>query len=134
MALMSFREANYVKRVGVRPGHDGTQVYGEGGVGSGGTIDIYTVGVGVTLHITVLTLSSALAADAAVSSNIRIVTNLGVFVANIIVHYFEKAGQQTNVLFPTFPIEVPATYMVRVTSGAGGPRAYGTVWGWTEPD
>jgi len=27
MALMKFREANHVLRVGVRPGHDGTQIY-----------------------------------------------------------------------------------------------------------
>jgi len=50
MALMKFREPNQVRRVGVRPAHDGTQVL-ERGSADNATVVLYTVPAGKVFYL-----------------------------------------------------------------------------------
>jgi len=62
MALMKFREPNQVKWVGVRPGHNGTQIIRSQGADNA-TVELYLVPVGQTFYLCSASLGYRLVVD-----------------------------------------------------------------------
>ena len=130
MALMKFREPNQVRWQGVRPAHNGTQVW-EHKDADNVTIPIYTVPAGQVLYLCHASLSFlAIAAG-----------GYALFVRDLLDAYYHGfiEGVQiaaTDGLFVSDaycpPIEVPAGFDIVVWSGAAGLNVRGTIHGWVE--
>lgn len=130
MAKMTFRAKDHVRWVGVRPAHEGTQVYATGWQGDAGNNSFYTVVD--TLYITYLCLTSSLSADVFASASITIYTAVPAVWRMIADQVFDKAGQQTSLIALPFPIEVPKDYTIRVVSSHANLGADAFFWGWEE--
>ena len=127
---MHFREPNQVKWVGSRPGHNGTQVLVQGAA-ENNTHTFYTVPVGQTFYWTFAAISYVGLAAGAVS--LTIYDNLAAFVCyvagDILVAAVNTPGRAFN-MCP--PLEIPAGYTIRLTSGAIGLRIRCIIHGWVE--
>lgn len=130
MAMMKFREPNHVLWRGVRPAHDGTQVL-EDGEANNSTVILYTVGAGKTFYLCGYSLG--IYATAALNSSA-----LGVYNAvPALVTVLHRV--RTAVDFPLHitksywpPIEIRATYSVRLWSAIVTLFVRGCIHGWVE--
>jgi len=130
MALMSFREENHVKRVGVRPAHDGVQVWEYNEV-TNGWVNIYIVPAGQTFYLTWYSFEIiTLAAGSALLTISTAVPVSVIFLAGCIV--VAGANTPNTVCSLAFPIEVPEGYRIRLNSAAAGLRVRGSIHGWVE--
>ena len=130
MARMGWREENRARWVGIRPAHEGTQVFGNGETNNATAI-IYTVPVGKTFYLTGF--------HASVSPIAGGFGWLAVFNAAA-VRQFDlyamgsgTAGRGFGVAVGlTFPLELAAGESLRIFSSAGNFYVHGAVWGWLE--
>lgn len=130
MALMDFREPNQVKWVGMRPGHNGTQV-ALTGMANNNTVVVYTVPAGQTLYLCTVTLTSNF--GAAGSGWAWLETAGAVFVygfSGVLNTAGSGALGSTAQFWP--PMEVPTGYVIKVISGAAGLLIYASIYGWVE--
>lgn len=132
MALMKFREQNHVLWRGSRPGHDGTQVQGEGYKAGTGNAVVYTVTAGLTLYLTYAFLSTRQSLVASGGAGLTIYTAVPAVWRDIFFHLYDLAGQKNSAQAFTFPLEIPADYTIRVTNDHLQIDAYGIIWGWEE--
>ncbi len=130
MALMLFREQNRVKWIGVRPGHNGTQVYAANSV-THGTTTIHTVTAQKTLHITYwyVDVNSRLTGGA-VYLAARV--DGGVFIAFLDTETFSAAGHANTACPLTYPIEVPAGCVINIFSSSDNIDISAGFIGWEE--
>lgn len=130
MSVMNFREKNRMRWVGVRPGHNGTQVL-ERRYATNARVTVYTVGAGKVAFITHIALGSPSNVSGAVYC----------VIANTVPEdlWFPIIGYNiTNM--PSIhgeasywpPIELPAGYIIAVFSGAAGLDVWCSVHGWEE--
>jgi len=130
MALMKFREQNQVKWVGVRPGHNGTQVAAYAAMINGVGV-VYTVGAGKTLFLAECFLCST--GNITGQCSLAWYDDLWAFQ-----RYFcmcdTIAGVQIQKDHCNFcpPLEIPAGHIIAVASGALGLTASGQIFGWEE--
>jgi len=130
MAAMAFREPNQVKWMGIRPGHNGTQVVALN-TATNAEVLLYTVTAGKTLFLVsasvgwtgggsgwgIIMIQTAASADwyypcfTSGSSN-----------------YFASQGNFN----PCVPLEVPAGYKCYVKSVGATFRVHGSIFGWEE--
>jgi len=130
MALMSFREPNQVKWVGVRPAHRGTQIKAGAAATNGATV-IYAVPATKSFFLTCFFLSLSAQATGVISLLIRDAGGLGW--ATLARHYIVIATPHVGACHSlVFPIELPALYDFVVTSSAAGLTADALIFGWEE--
>ena len=129
MARMGWREANRARWVGIRPAHEGTQIWGLG-VANNNTVAIYTVPAGRVLY---LARAALLKYD-----NVSVASWLGVRDAgDVLVHYLCSLRYQADqtVTSPSAeyfpPLEIPAGYDLAVYSSVVT-NVYGSYFGWLQ--
>jgi hypothetical protein len=127
---MLHREPNRVKWVGVRPGHDGTQVVKDDYTSTGAAI-LYTVTALKTLYLTHLTMEAS--TGAAISGADMWVRNA----ADVIQYYLSRqrlAVSRETIFSTSFrpPIEIPAGWDIVIGVGAVTAAVYGFIHGWEE--
>ena len=132
MALMKFREPNHVKRVGVRPAHDGTQIFTRGNQLGAGENIFYTVPAGKTFHLTYYHVSSRLSAAVAAEGGLVIYDSTPALWQWIVYHEYDVAGHQVSFLGYTFPLEIPAGYTLRNNVSHANMDCLCIIVGWTE--
>jgi len=127
---MRWREANRARWVGIRPAHEGTQVFGNGETNNATAI-IYTVPVGKTFYLTGF--------HASVSPIAGGFGWLAVFnaaaVQQLLLYTMSAAcaGLGFGVAVGlTFPLELAAGESLRIYSSALNFYVHGSVWGWLE--
>ena len=131
MALMKFREPNQVKWMGLRPGHNGTQVRGYISVDNADAI-VYTVPADKTFYLCSLTLGYlALAAGVA---EISLRNAADAFLCNFLrdVIVATSSGRSQSLTFWP-PMEITSLYDIFIKSNAAGLQINGFVFGWYEP-
>ena len=130
MALMKFREENHVKRVGVRPGHDGTQI-AKTNTAINLTAIVHTVTAAKTLFLTSAVLGVEVIAAGNAAAWIRDVGDVFwwyLFRTDIV------AAQNPPIGVVTFwpPVEVPAGYDIVVMSAVALLKVRLSIHGWEE--
>jgi len=130
MALMSFREKNRVKWMGVRPAHDGVQVLKRAAAINSATI-IHTVSAGKTLYLCYCGMQVLVVADGGAYVAVYDDTPAYFFPVHRSV---VVAGSGPISVGASFwpPIELLAGYSVQVYSGALVLNVGGTIFGWEE--
>ena len=130
MSAMSYREPNQVKWVGIRPGHNGTQV-AIGQVAVNATNIIYTVTAGKTFYLSHAQLNFY-AVLAAITFLLYVRDGADVGQYNIISLASAGAGHLASpcVFYP--PIEIPAGWDIVVSSNSLSGNAYAFIHGWEE--
>jgi len=130
MALMKFREPNQVRRVGVRPAHDGTQVL-ERGSADNATVVLYTVPAGKVFYLCHAWLNvQGVAAGSvylAIYDGVPAVWRL-LYTTAVPINTFYTVGEGNY--YP--PIEIPTTYSLRINSVGANCTARGLIHGWVE--
>ena len=130
MAKMTFREDNQVKRVGTRPGHEGTQVAKYNRTTPALAL-IHTVTAAKTFYLCSASLGSdqLAAGESYLAYRDAADLNTVIFLIDL-----STATIPHPACVITFwpPLEIPALYDIYVASGAAGTRAYGFVFGWEE--
>jgi len=124
MALMKFREANQVKWVGVRPGHNGTFVSAQGMCDAVAWVTFYTVPANKWLFITHSFLT---ARSAAVLGETSMLVRTEGNDHRIHMLMFDAAAN-TELAVDTshpFPIEVSTGGLVRLLISPLGVKCYG---------
>lgn len=130
MALMSFREPNQVKWVGVLPGHNGEQVTAVGTANNNTSI-IYTVPVGRTLYLCAVSISSNHAG--AGSGSVWLETAGAVLVYGFCSLLNVAGGGGSGGSAPFYPpMEVSSGHVFKVNSTIAGLNIYGSIFGWIE--
>ena len=127
---MLHREPNRVKWVGVRPGHEGTQIVKANHTGPGLAI-IHTVTAGKTFFLTGVSCYSHAGAAIAIGS-VAVRNGADVYQYALIglgAPINNRVGAAIS-LWP--PIEIPAGWDVYVDCGGAGSDNSGTVFGWEE--
>lgn len=130
MSLMSFREYNRAKWIGVRPGHNGIQIVANGAGVVDETTVIHTVSASKVLYITSWWLSCF--ASAAGTANFFINdTDPALFYR---ICRFEDDGAFCLALSGNFwpPLEVSSSYTVSIHSNSADLEAAGGFVGWEE--
>jgi len=130
MALMTFREANHVLWQGVRPAHDGTQIAKNATI-TDGVVTIHDVTVGKTFFLTDWVFHINASAVPHFGS-LYIATPVPVTVFTISFIRLDAIGQQTLSCAYFYPIEIPATYLIRIASSDAAADVSGFVHGWEE--
>lgn len=130
MAFMKFREPNHVLWRGVRPAHDGEQVYVDKAIVDG-TAVLYTVAAGKIFYLCSWTASGYFVApgghgilsvyDAVPAEDFRI---------TILRTALTFGHQLSGNFWP--PLEVPATYSIRIFASNANVTMYGSIHGWVE--
>lgn len=130
MAYMKFRQGNRARWVGVQPGHDGEQVWSNGGVDNGTAI-VYTVPAGKVFMWTGYEISISVTALAG-WYNFMEYSAVPALEKSIISLYLPAASNivVTKSYWP--PVEVPAGKSFRISSGVAGMLTFCTVTGWAE--
>jgi len=130
MALMKFREPNQVKWVGVRPGHNGTQIIRSQGADNA-TVELYLVPVGQTFYLCSASLGYRLVVDGYVKLFINDLVPAQWFLCfEDVLLALSPAQTVTDSYWP--PIEVPAGYTFYIQSAGAGLQAWGQIHGWVE--
>ena len=130
MSAMAFREPNQVKWVGIRPGHNGSQVFKYASATNGVTI-VHTVTAGKTLY---LVTASIMSLSNQASNGFIGVRNGADVDQGYLCHVIGAAlgGYPSPLWYSMPPLELPAGWDVYVQSGAAGFTAIGTIFGWEE--
>jgi hypothetical protein len=127
---MLHREPNRVKWVGVRPGHEGTQIH-KRGVATNAIAIVHTVTAGKTFYFTgFVWFARASLAAAEVIGRIRNVAD--VTVIDFIDYYFFTVGQLSICKSYWPPIEIAAGFDIVVYSTDATSWAALTIDGWEE--
>ena len=130
MALMKFREENHVKRVGVRPAHDGTQVLASDQA-QNGQKTIYTVPAGKVFYLCSWGLGYQLIV--AGRGILRVVNDVPATVASLIYDVFTAPIEAKTTMGTAWPpIEMSAGWSIVVISNAAGLLVDGWCFGWIE--
>lgn len=130
MALMKWRELNQVKWVGVRPGHNGTQVLKENYV-SNATLVLHTVTAGKTLYLCSAYASYYISATGIIGRLfVRDVADFTVYSFSIC--NSGALGQMESTPSYNPPIEIPAGYDICLISGAASMVIRAGIHGWEE--
>jgi len=127
---MGWREANRARWVGIRPAHEGTQVFGNG-MAQNSTVILYTVPVGKRFYLTGF--------HAAASPVDPGFGWLAVFNAAAVQQFslYTMSAACAGLGFGvavglTFPLELAAGESLRISSSARNFYVHGSVWGWLE--
>jgi len=130
MALMSFREPNQVKWVGMRPAHRGTQVIVRAG-GLGAEFIVYTVPAGKTFYLCGLLVGFSTTA-VATWGTVRVRNDLDVVQYALAGLLMDAVGQ--NIVAHSYwpPLEIPALWDVTVLSSAVTLECMVAINGWVE--
>ena len=130
MALMKFREQNQVKWQGSRPGHNGTQVFMDGSANNTVVI-LYTVPVGKVFYFTAYTFEATpnLVGNAVLSvyDDVPAIWKRIQYIEN-----FVGGNLVLDSLSFVYPVEIPSSYSVRLSSNPVGFWARATIHGWIE--
>jgi hypothetical protein len=127
---MAFREPNEVRWVGVRPAHKGTQVLINGSSVNQVTT-IYTVSAGKTLYINSYMLGVSSVATGYVY--LWVATPAGELFTRLAIIWCQASTTvPCAIACLHYPIEVPAGYLIRLSSTAAGLTAIGEITGWEE--
>ena len=127
MALMLFRERNKAKWVGIRPAHDGTQVYAASSAVNT-TTTLYTVPAGKTLFLTFAQLTRE--GTGTGFTSLAIYDGVGALVATILIsNAIANATMSEAASFEMDPWEVPEGYTVGVRSSAANTTARACIKG-----
>jgi len=130
MALMSFREENHVKWMGVRPGHDGTQII-KYALSNNATVVLYTA-VGVTVaEIVYLSLSVSTGAVAGVGS-LQVFNAVPALVNSLMLIEVPANGYNQLAVGLPYPLELLEDWSIRVFSSDIVLSARGMLYGWEE--
>jgi len=132
MALMKFREQNQVLWRGVKPAHNGEQVYGwdyQEGIGED---EVYKVTAGKIFFLTYANLATRLNTDSSASGYLVIKTDAAVHYAYLLYHIYDKAGQLVDSKTFPFPIELPAGYVINIVSTDANLDVFADIFGWEE--
>lgn len=130
MAYMKFREGNRARWVGVRPGHDGEQVWDGAGFDNA-TVTVYTVPAGKRFFFTGYSFEySTVGVNQWCSMTLR--DPGGVFV-----RYLQRYFGQTSTSFGVTqsfwpPLEIDAGYYIDASSSAASVYVTCDVHGWIE--
>ena len=130
MSVMSFREPNEVKWIGVRPAHKGTQIFSSG-LASNSTVVLHTVSLGKTLYL-VSYGATAYLATTGISATMDIYDSTPALWQRIIDFIAAAVGQMRadNMFWP--PLEIPSGYSIRLVSTDANAQIRGFVFGWEE--
>jgi len=130
MALMTYREANQVLWRGVRPAHNGTQIFQRRTADNETTV-IYTTPADQHFYLCHCSLQfSAIAAGRAI---IRARTDAAAIWAELIYEVILATSDGKTTGFSYWPpIEFPYSYDIVVISNAVGLGLQGMVFGWVE--
>ena len=130
MAVMGFREPNRARWVGVRPAHDGAEVYNKADA-TNATVVVYTVPAGKVLHLTSLHVCSrATLAAGEVIVDIRNAAH--VIQVSPFDHYYAAVGQMSDDISFWPPMELPAGWEIAVRSTNANSWGCLFVRGWIE--
>lgn len=130
MSLMSFREKDKARRVGVRPAHEGTQI-AKDGTANNNTVIIHTVTAGKVFYLVDWSMCMVAGATNQISTlHVRDASDVFAWY----IHILRSAGSanlsEANSLF--YPQEIPAGYDVCVSSDNVGMISYAHIHGWEE--
>ena len=130
MAVMGFREPNMARWVGVRPGHDGTQI-AKSGHTDNALLIVHTVTAGKTLYLTAA-LASGNTAGTATGINIWVRN-----AADVAQYYLIQNSLNVNTYFAVGlsfnpPLEIPAGWDIVIVAGHATARADLFIHGWEE--
>lgn len=130
MSLMKFREPNQVKWVGVRPGHNGTQIKAEA-IAVNNTQVLYTVTAGKMLYL--CTLNWQVDSNVGGGNTLIYHYNSG----SVLQHVFVSIGQfSAPVLANTIsfwpPYEMASGDYIQIWSPNAGTSLYCGIFGWEE--
>ena len=130
MSAMSYREPNQVKWVGIRPGHNGTQI-AISQVAVNATAIVYAVPAGKTFYLSHAQLNfySVLAA---ITFLLYVRNAADVAQYNIISLASGVAGHLAVPCVFNPPIEIPALWDIVVSSNSLSGNAYAFIHGWAE--
>jgi len=130
MALMKFRESNQVKWVGVRPGHNGTQVT-KWGSADNETVILYTVTAGKILYLVHYTVFiSSDVADRWGFMGVR--NDADVEQYRFSTGVFKQVGSIGFGVGLKYPIEIPAGWDIFLVSNSADSHINGFIHGWEE--
>lgn len=130
MALMTFREGNRVKWVGVRPAHRGEQIVESGNI-SNDTVIVHTVTAGKILYLVTATFSlSASVANERGSMQVRDTGDVEQY--RIFSQHMRVTGSIMAAAHFNPPLEIPAGYDITILSEALTLVTYGFIFGWEE--
>jgi len=130
MSLMGFREPNYALRVGIRPGHDGTQVVATETCDNS-TVIVYTVTSGKVLYLCegMLSIPSLVTGKAVLA-----LRDTGDNFWRSLCRIRAAAATTVQANHVNFwpPLEVPSGYDIYITSTQPGLTILGEIHGWEE--
>ena len=127
---MLYREPNMVKWVGVRPGHNGTQIAKYAAVVNATAI-VHTVTAGKTLFLCTATLGMSVAS--AGSGILFIRDGADVLTMLLAALQWSAGGGLHSGPFTAYPpIEIPSGYDIVVESTAAVLTVVGSIFGWEE--
>lgn len=130
MALMSFREGDKVRSVGVRPYHWGEQVL-EYGEANNNTVIIYTVPADKVLYLLMFGIWNF----GSVNGNAYLrVYDATPAIWRVFGRAYNRASVSEALRYVSCnpPVEIPSSYSLRVTSDAAGVVAGSVIHGWVE--
>ena len=132
MAGILWREPNQVKWVGFRPAHRGTKIVKVGSVANG-TLLVYTVSAGKTLHLAG-SVAGALSPGGAGAKGFAYIQDdadvLWFSLGNQT--YTDGEGGAAVAFCPAFPLEVPAGYDFVIYGRGAGLTMSLSIFGWEE--
>jgi len=130
MAIMNWRIGNEARILGVRPGHNGSQIF-HNAIATNARVILYTVPSGKTLYLCETTVRTDSNVTGWCYVHVRDITDTFVRVLCMI-------NVIANVIIPTDhnhfwpPVEIPENYTIAVESNTAGLNAYGSIFGWEE--
>ena len=130
MSAMLYREPNQVKWVGIRPGHNGTQVIASSAANNS-TVILYTVTAGKVFYLSYANLVMY-------ARNFSLTVALSVRNAADVLQYSiatMASGDLGHLSLPVIlnpPLEIPAGWDVVVSSNDALCNAYAFIHGWEE--
>ncbi len=130
MGFMKFREANQVKWVGTRPGHNGEAAYATIGNSNGLNI-LYTVPVGKTLFLTWSMLGCLTIANGYMYMEWTDAGGARQLFIHVIAGNIAGGVDDTSDSFSP-PFEIPAGHLIRVFNSDASMTIYASVYGWLE--
>lgn len=128
--MMNFREANQVKWVGIRPGHNGEQI-AKHHVAVNTTAIIHTVTSGKTFYLSSASYMIYYTGAGFAIMSVRDLSDVAVYHLGM---GYKAANDPTITLPISFPqpLEIPAGYDIYLQSLAADLHVFGFIHGWEE--
>jgi len=130
--MMVYREPNQVQWLGVRPAHNGVQIFEHGGQIGAGTNTLYTVPVDKILFVTFAQIGSRLVADQDCKAYLSVDPREVGALRRVLDHYYDKAGHQATSGTFNPPIEIEAGGTVKINSDHADLDVRGSFHGFLE--